>query len=87
MTKKKCQSVSESHSTPQERRLGSERRSSAVSPAGFRRAVPEEMAGTPPRFSGRVEHIVSGQATRFHSPEELWAFFAQALSAERAKPP
>ena len=39
------------------------------------------------RFSGRVEHLVSGHATRFHSPEELLAFFVQALSAVRAKPP
>ena len=47
----------------------------------------EAMDATPLRFSGRVEHIVSGRATRFHSPEELLAFFALALSAVRAKPP
>jgi hypothetical protein len=45
------------------------------------------MDATPPRFSGRVEHMVSGHAARFHSPEELLAFFVQALSAVRAKPP
>lgn len=38
-------------------------------------------------FSGRVEHMVSGRAARFHSPEELLTFFAQVLSATRAKPP
>jgi len=38
------------------------------------------------RFTGRVEHMVSGRATRFHSPEDLLAFFAQVLSAMRAKP-
>lgn len=38
-------------------------------------------------FAGRVEHMVSGHAARFHSPEELLAFFAQVLNAVRAKPP
>jgi len=38
-------------------------------------------------FTGRVEHMVSGRAARFHSPEELLAFFAQVLSAIHAKPP
>ena len=38
-------------------------------------------------FVGRVEHMVSGRAARFHSPEELLAFFAQVLSTIRAKPP
>ena len=38
-------------------------------------------------FSGRVEHLVSGHATRFHSPEERLAFFVQALSAARTKLP
>ena len=47
----------------------------------------EEMDATPPRFSGRVEHMVSGDAARFHSLEELWAFFVQELSAVRTKPP
>jgi hypothetical protein len=31
--------------------------------------------------------MISGHATRFHSPEELLAFFAQVLSTIRAKPP
>ena len=38
-------------------------------------------------FQGRVEHLVSGHATRFHSPEELRAFFTQVLNTTRAKPP
>jgi hypothetical protein len=29
---------------------------------------------------GRVEHVVSGQATRFESWEELVAFFAKVLA-------
>jgi len=31
-------------------------------------------------FMGRVEHMVSGQATRFSSPEELTGFFRKVLS-------
>jgi hypothetical protein len=31
-------------------------------------------------LTGRVEHMVSGQAARFHSPEELLAFFARILA-------
>ena len=30
-------------------------------------------------FEGRVEHVVSGQATRFHSLDELLAFLARIL--------
>jgi hypothetical protein len=30
--------------------------------------------------TGRVEHVMSGQATRFQSMEDLWAFIAQILS-------
>jgi hypothetical protein len=47
------------------------------------REEPEAVRGG---FTGRVEHMVSGHATRFHSPEELLAFFAQVLNAIRAKP-
>ena len=39
------------------------------------------------RVEGRVEHVVSGQATRFHSMEELLAFIARVLTAMRAPPP
>jgi hypothetical protein len=38
------------------------------------------------RCTGRVEHVVSGQATRFASLEELLAFMAQVLAAIRAPP-
>jgi hypothetical protein len=31
-------------------------------------------------FRGRVEHMVSGRATRFDSPEALAAFFTQVLT-------
>jgi hypothetical protein len=37
------------------------------------------------RFTGRVEHMVSGRAARFHSSEELLAFFTQVLNAMRAR--
>jgi hypothetical protein len=39
----------------------------------------------PERFAGRVEHIVSAQATQFHSLEELQAFMARVLSEVEAK--
>jgi hypothetical protein len=39
------------------------------------------------RCTGRVEHVVSGQATRFASLEELLAFMAQVLATVRAPPP
>jgi hypothetical protein len=39
------------------------------------------------RFAGRVEHVVSGQATRFQSLEELLAFVARVLTAVRAQSP
>ena len=47
----------------------------------------EETEAVHPRFAGRVEHMVSGRAVRFHSPEELLAFFMQVLNTTRAKPP
>jgi len=37
------------------------------------------------RFAGRVEHMISGQATRFQSAEELLAFLARVLNATYAK--
>ena len=39
------------------------------------------------RFAGRVEHVVSGQATHFQSLEELLAFIGRVLSTMRAKRP
>ena len=38
------------------------------------------------RFVGRVEHVVSGQATQFASLEELLAFMARVLASVRAPP-
>jgi hypothetical protein len=42
--------------------------------------VRQGTALTPEALHGRVEHIVSGQATRFTSLTELWAFLAQVLT-------
>ena len=42
--------------------------------------VRQGTALTPEALHGRVEHIVSGQATRFTSLEELWAFLVQVLT-------
>ena len=38
------------------------------------------------RCAGRVEHVVSRQATHFHSLEELLAFMARVLTTVRAPP-
>ena len=38
------------------------------------------------RLAGRVEHVVSGQATHFSSLEELLAFMARVLATVRAPP-
>jgi hypothetical protein len=38
------------------------------------------------RMAGRVEHVVSGQATHFDSLEELLAFIARVLATVRAPP-
>jgi len=38
-------------------------------------------------FEGRVEHVVSGQASLFHSLDELLAFFARVLTTVRTEPP
>lgn len=35
---------------------------------------------------GRVEHLVSGQATKFHSWQQLQAFIAQVLNYLSEKP-
>jgi len=42
----------------------------------------EGTALTPEALHGRVEHIVSGQATLFASLEELMLFMAHALTAQ-----
>ena len=38
------------------------------------------------RVRGRVEHVVSGQATHFTSVEELLAFIGQVLASVQAPP-
>lgn len=38
-------------------------------------------------FAGRVEHMVSGQAVRFQSLEELLMFIAQVLAQVRTQRP
>ncbi len=38
------------------------------------------------RCTGRVEHVVSGQATHFASLEELLAFIARVLTEVRTQP-
>jgi hypothetical protein len=37
-------------------------------------------------LAGRVEHVVSGQATDFETLETLLAFMARVLRAERERP-
>ena len=87
MTKKKCQSVSEQHCIPQSETPG-DREESLLSPRrAFVVQFREETEASRQRFTGRVEHMVSGSATRFHSSKELLAFFAQVLSTIHAKPP
>jgi hypothetical protein len=46
-----------------------------------------QAAATPPRYEGRVEHLVSGQATHFQSWEELRRFIEQLLTSVSEKPP
>jgi hypothetical protein len=38
-------------------------------------------------FTGRVEHMISGDAARFQSSDELMAFFVRVMRAVRTKPP
>jgi len=42
-----------------------------------------ETAVEPGRFVGRVEHVVSGQAQRFHTREALLAFLTRVLHQQR----
>ncbi len=41
----------------------------------------------PDQMQGRIEHIVSGQATTFSSLDEARAFMEQVLTELREKPP
>ena len=40
--------------------------------------------GAPLAWDGRVEHVVSGQVTHFHSLEELLAFIRRVLAGVSA---
>jgi hypothetical protein len=42
--------------------------------------------GQPMVWKGRVEHMVSGQAQRFESQEQLWAFITRVLTALQSHP-
>jgi hypothetical protein len=37
-------------------------------------------------WEGRVEHVLSGQAQRFESQEQLWAFITRVLTALQSRP-
>jgi hypothetical protein len=37
-------------------------------------------------WEGRVEHMVSGQAQRFESQEQLWAFITRVLTVLQSQP-
>jgi hypothetical protein len=39
------------------------------------------------RFAGRIEHVVSGQATHFDTLEGLLAFIERVITGLRAEPP
>ena len=39
------------------------------------------------QLTGRVEHVLSGQAAHFHSMDELLAFIARVLVAVENTPP
>lgn len=80
MSKKNCQSVSERQRGPRGEAPGS-REESPLSPRrAFVVQFRVETEATREHFTGRVEHIVSGRASRFHSPEELLAFFTRILA-------
>lgn len=87
MTKKKSQSVSEGRAIARNEAVGDHEEPLLSPQRAFVVQFREGMDATAPRFSGRVEHITSGRATRFHSPNELLEFLAEALTVVRAKPP
>ncbi len=39
-----------------------------------------QATGEPSHCEGRVEHLVSGQVTRFASQDELWTFISRVLT-------
>jgi hypothetical protein len=45
----------------------------------------EETVGAGNSFTGRVEHMTTGHAARFQSPQELLAFLVRVLDAVQPK--
>ena len=41
---------------------------------------------SPMLWEGRVEHVISGQAQRFESQEQLWVFITRVLTALQRGP-
>jgi hypothetical protein len=72
--------MGESHSTPQAEAPESPEGSPLSPRRAFVVQFREETEGAQSHVAGRVEHMVSGHATRFHSPDELWAFFTRILA-------
>jgi hypothetical protein len=48
-------------------------------PLSPQRAFIVQFREGPAPWTGRVEHVTSGRATRFRSAEELWAFMTQVV--------
>ena len=44
-------------------------------------------ADRPMVWEGRVEHVISGQAQRFESQEQFWAFITHVLTALSSRCP
>lgn len=87
MTKKKCQSVSEPHSPSPGETFASPEESLLSPHRAFVVQFREETEGAPGHFAGRVEHLVSGRARPFYSPQELLAFLRQMVNTVEDKPP
>jgi hypothetical protein len=79
MTKKECQLVSEVRGTPHGEAPENPQESLLSPHRAFVVQFRMETGTASERFTGRVEHIVSGRAARFHSPQELLAFFTETL--------
>jgi hypothetical protein len=80
MTNKEYQSVRELGSTPHGKAPESLEESSLSPHRAFVVQFRVKMGTAQGSFRDRVEHLVSGQASRFHSPEELLAFFTTILA-------
>ena len=55
-------------------------------PRGGNLSKAGETAVESEQFLGRVEHIVSGDMTHFHTLDELWAFMRWVLAAQASSP-